>query len=274
MEKVLSVLLVEDDVEACEELQGYTDSVEDVEIAATTNNSTDALEMVQTYLPDVVILDLELHFGGGNGLLFLLGLKQLELQVRPYILVTTNNMSQVTFESARQLGADFILAKYENEYSAQYVIEFIRMMKDIITGQRPGQRESSPKRTPNQTESFIRQRIQREITLIGISPKAVGFQYLIDAIYLTIKKPEPNLSRILAQKYRKSDASIERAMQNAINRAWRTSNPEDLLTYYTARIRSDRGVPTMMEFIYYYARKVQSDIDAGVGMDDVGKRVR
>lgn len=61
---------------------------------------------------------------------------------------------------------------------------------------------------------------------------------------------------MLGEKYKKSDASIERAMQNAINRAWRTSDIDDLLTYYTARIQSQKGVPTIMEFIFYYANKI------------------
>ena len=74
----------------------------------TTNNSFDAIEMVKNYLPDAVILDLELHLGGGNGLLFLNELKKLTLTRRPYILVTTNNSSNITLEQARSLGANFI----------------------------------------------------------------------------------------------------------------------------------------------------------------------
>ena len=47
-------------------------------------------------------------------------------------------------------------------------------------------------------------------------------------------------------------------MQNAIARAWRTTPIEDLLRYYTARISSEKGVPTITEFIYYYAAKLKS----------------
>ena len=257
----ITVLLVEDDVEECNELQSYADSVNDVNLVGITNNSDKALEMVQSFLPDVVLLDLELHQGGGNGLLFLLGLSRMDLPFRPYIIIITHNVSQVTFESARQLGADFILAKYETGYSAQYVIEFIRMTKSAILSHRESQNASKPPLTPSQREHKIRQRIQRELTLIGISPKAIGLSYLEDAIYQTIQNPEPNIARGLAKKYGKTDASIERAMQNAINRAWRTNDPEELLANYTARIRSDKGVPTMMEFIYYYAGKIKTDME-------------
>ena len=60
--------------------------------------------------------------------------------------------AQVTFESARQLGADFILAKYETGYSAQYVIEFIRMTKPAILSHRENQSDSKPPLTPSQRE--------------------------------------------------------------------------------------------------------------------------
>ena len=104
------------------------------------------------------------------------------------------------------------------------------------------------------------QKIQHELNLIGISPKVVGYRYLTDAILATINEPNTHIFKMLGEKYKKTDASIERAMQNAINRAWRTSDIDDLLTYYTARIHSQKGVPTIMEFIFYYANKIQNQL--------------
>lgn len=258
MNDTLSILLIEDDVEACYELQNCFENTENIELAAITNNARDALTMVQTYLPNMILLDLELHTGGGNGLLFLQELRRLSLPVTPYILITTNNASQITLNSARQLGADFILTKYEDGYSAQYVTEFVQLMKPAILSHKPTSNKAASETPPAIASQNLTQRIQRELNLVGISPKAVGFQYLIEAIKITSEKPETNLSHTLAVKFEKSSASIERAMQNAINRAWQTSSPDDLLKYYTARVRSDRGVPTMMEFIYYYATKLNA----------------
>ena len=59
--------------------------------------------------------------------------------------------------------------------------------------------------------------------------------------------------------YEKNDTSVERAMQNAINRAWRSSDIEDLQRYYTAKVDPLKGVPTMTEFIYYYVNKIKSE---------------
>ena len=45
-------------------------------------------------------------------------------------------------------------------------------------------------------------------------------------------------------------------MQTAINYAWRTSAPEDLEMYYTAKVNYNTGVPTPTELIYHYKQKI------------------
>ncbi len=257
MERELTILLIEDDQKACDEIQAYSDATDGTRIINTTNSAFEAIEMVKASLPDAVILDLELHLGGGNGLLFLNELENLDLPRRPYILVTTNNSSNITLEQCRKLGADFIIAKYETQYCAQYVIEFLRMMSSAIFKAATPSAGSPEIVSEEQHKRRFTKRIQRELDLIGISPKAIGYQYLTDAIMLTYEDPAPNLCRRLSEKYHKTDVSIERAMQNAINRAWRISDPDDLLEHYTGRVRSDKGVPTLMEFVYYYVNMLK-----------------
>ena len=98
-----------------------------------------------------------------------------------------------------------------------------------------------------------------ELDLIGVNTKSVGYKYLIDAIKIVMDSPSPNICGVIAKKYGKTDSSVERAVQNAINRAWNTSPLEDLQRYYTAHISSAKGVPTLTEFIHYYARKIKNE---------------
>lgn len=259
MNNQISILLVEDDTNTCLEFRNCLDSVDNMDLVGSTGNVNEALEMVQAFLPSVIILDLELHLGGGNGLLFLHHLKQ--FSYRPYIIITTNNTSIVTLDATRQLGADFILTKYEAGYSVQYVIDFISAIKTtLLTHEQSA--PPQPALPPVQQERKVMQRIHRELDLVGISPKAIGFRYLADAIFYVMRENEAyHLSTILAHKYQKTYTSIERAMQNAINRAWQTNDPEELLCHYTAKIRSDRGVPTLMEFVSYYAIRLRTSIE-------------
>lgn len=128
----LNILIVEDDYETCENFVKLMDKFPDINIIHITNDSSNALEQLNILLPDVVILDLELHIGSGSGLDFLSGINTMIVSRIPYILVTTNNSSQVTYEHARQLGADFIISKHQNNYSEEYVLNFIKMMKTAI----------------------------------------------------------------------------------------------------------------------------------------------
>lgn len=259
MEKTLSIMIVEDDKLACDDLTRCIAQYEDLQVCAICSSSTEAETQARYFLPNVIILDLELHQGGGNGLMFLDHLLENPLSMDPFILVTTNNMSRIILDQAKALGADFTLTKYEEGYCAQYVIDNIRMLRNAILRKNT----TTPLRTgsPAAEEQLLRNRICRELDLVGIKPKAKGYDYLVDAIFMVLTRNGGNLSRILADKYKKSTTSIERAMQNAIKQAWTTNCVDDLLQHYTARIHPDKGYPTMMEFIYYYEKKLRLEID-------------
>lgn len=260
MDKKLSILLVEDDKDACEEIKRYIAGLDDVSLIGITNNSGKALELLKDYLPEVVILDLELHEGGGNGLQFLNKLKRMDLPFHPFVLITTNNSSTVTYAYAREAGADFIMAKHQSDYSAKSVVEFLRMLKSTIFSKIESiLPEHKTTESPEQRTKRITRKINLELNYIGVSPKHVGYQYLTDAIALVIDKPSNKLCAIIGAKYGKTEASVERAMQNAIDKAWRISDIEDLLEHYTASVNSEKGIPTLTEFVYYYANKIKNE---------------
>lgn len=260
MERKLAILLVEDDKDECKQIETYINETEDLTLVGTTDNEYEAIEITKNMLPDTLILDLELHNGTGNGISYLRQLRDMNFQNRPYILITTNNTSAVTYACARDLGADFILYKHQPDYSAEKVISFLKMMKNTILGKAIEKEKASVAESPAQKTKRIERMIALELDRVGISPKAVGYNYLLEAIELVIDGEANNLCKVIGTKYHKTESSVERAMQNAINRAWKTSDIDDLLKYYTAPVRPDKGVPTMMEFIYHYARKIKNEL--------------
>ena len=259
MNRNLKILLVEDDQEICKEIIDYINTISDTTLVGVTNNSDKAVEYLSLQSPDAVILDLELNEGTGSGIKFLQDCKY-AANTLPYILVTTNNSSRITYDIVRKLGADYIMSKHQNDYTAATPVDFLRSLSDILISRNIQSSITPSKEDEEQKRLRIKRKIAYELDKIGISQKAVGYNYLIDAIFIISNESKPNVCNEVANIYSKSESSVERAMQNAINRAWKTSDIEDLLVNYTAKIRSEKGVPTLTEFIYFYANKIKNGL--------------
>lgn len=264
MLKKLNVLLIEDNEMECEAIKEYAKPLDDFHIIAITNSAYEGIEHVKSHLPDAVILDLELHEGNGNGIGFLDAMNKLEISSFPYVLVTTNNINPITHARVRKSGAGFIMTKSQEDYSAGNVVEFLRDMKEFI-------KTSSHKRhllsnlstieTPEDFSKRLSRMINTEFDLVGLSPKMKGRNYLKEGIQILIQDhPEDSICAIIAKKYEKTDASVERAMQHVINKSWRSMPIEDLNKHYTAYVNPNRGVPTNTEFMYHYAEKIKNDL--------------
>ena len=264
MDKPLYVLLVEDEQAECNAFANYIETVDEVKLVGVTNNADKALTLLKDCLPDAIILDLELHKGGGNGIVFLSELCKTSMPILPYILVTTNNISKVTHEQARKYGADFIIVKSQEDYSAKQVVDFLCSLKDIIHNSRSIKHVADEDDIvpPVEVKRRLTVRVTAEMNLIGISPKHLGCVYLIDAILHDMDGYLDYIAHV-ASEHGKTCASVERAMQNAINHAWTHGDTEDLLRYYTAIITSTSGNPTIKEFVKYYAYKIKNEYMAG-----------
>lgn len=261
MDKKLAILIVEDDTAPCRNFLNLIENSQTFSLTGITDSATEAVDNIKNNLPDIVILDLELHSGQGSGLDVLNTIKKTTLPKTPYFLITTNNSSPVTYDAARQLGADYIIAKHQKDYSEKQVLSFLEMISSSIRNNiRKSQSPDFTEISPVAQQKLFTRRIISELNMVGINPKSVGYKYLVDAIFETINDSQPNLCDLIAKKYSKTSASVERAMQNAINRAWATSDINDLLNCYTAKINSDKGVPTLTEFIFYYANKIRTEL--------------
>jgi len=253
VDRPLTLLLVEDDKDACLHFDDYLDGLEDVELVGVTGNAKQALELACDYLPDAVILDLELHQGGGDGLSFLAALKRAELSYTPLVLITTSNVHPMIHAQARRLGAAFIMSKQQTDYSAASVVDFLRDAKMVIQDSR--QNVLDIPQPPGEKRKRRLTRLSAEFDRIGISPKMLGRNYLIEYILALAEDPYSNPITV-AQQFGKTEKSVRHAMQNAINTAWANTDIEELEKHYTARIQSEKGVPTMLEFACHYRDKI------------------
>ncbi len=260
MNEKLSLMLVEDDPRACKEIiTEVSDCGDDFSLVGVTNNSNRALSYVRELHPDAIIIDLELQGGSSDGLDFLKKLKTADVSPLPYMLVITGSEDPLTHKVAREYGADFIMAKNSPDFSAQSVVDFLKITKTVISSRKAHQASADAAPSAELEEKRLQRRIAHELDKVGISAKCIGYRYLVEAISIIMKQPVQHVCRIIGKKYSKTENSVERAMQNAINRAWAGTDPNDLIANYTARIKSSKGIPTITEFIFHYAQKLNNE---------------
>ena len=255
----MKILIIEDDLDDCNKFKNCVKNRNDIEIVAITDSDIEGLQLVKVKHPEGIVLDLELNkgtSGSTDSLEFLNKLKELNLKYEPIVIVTTHISSRRTYEVLHKNGAELILYKDHPKYSQNHVLN------SFITLRKSSDKDSTNiQETLENEEEKILNLIDSELNLIGIAPKMVGREYIKDAILYLIQNNEDkiNVIQYLINKYKKSSTTITNGIQNAINYAWRISPTEDLEKYYKARINYTTGVPTPMEFIYYYVEKIKKE---------------
>ena len=195
MQPNITVVIVEDDPSVCRSFAECFEKTDGITLVKTTASVPDALTYVREHRPDAVILDLELHKGVGNGISFLTALRQMPAAVRPYVLVNTNNSSQTTYDMVRALGAGFVMYKHQEGYSPEGVAEILLAMSVLHQSGLPPS-AAPANRTPlneapvssEEKEKQLTRRICAALDSVSISPKAVGYRYLIEAIAHRIQR--------------------------------------------------------------------------------------
>ncbi len=257
----MKILIIEDDIEDCSKFKNCISKREDVELVAVTDSDIEGLKYVKTKHPEGIILDLELNnssSGNVDSLEFLSDLKRLHLNYEPIVIVTTHVNSKRTYEMLHRAGVELILYKDHPKYSCDYVLNKFISLRNNTTETK----KTSVEEELKEDENKISECINQELELIGVTAKLKGRDYIHDAILYLIENENSNTSVIqyLTKIHKKAANTINNGIQNAIIHAWRVTPIEDLEKYYTARVNYETGVPTPMEFIYYYVDKVKKMI--------------
>ena len=244
----MKLILIEDEKKEQEKFKMLADKTSEVTFVKITNSTVEGLKCLKENDIDGIILDLELNSGTGNGFEFLEKLKTIKLNKYPKIVVTTNVYSDSVYDYLHKNEVDFIFYKKQENYNVENVINTLLLLNNYT----------------NTVSTDSTEKVNYELDLIGIATHLQGRKYLFDAItYLLSKEGEDSqisINQYLLSKHKRPTSTINRAMQNAITRAWRVTAIEDLQQYYTAHINYNTGIPTPVEFIYYYVDKIKKEI--------------
>lgn len=263
-EKPMKIVLIEDDVNACKEFLDCASNRTDVVFVGMTDNSDEGLEFVKNKLPEAVILDLELNWGGGSGFEFLEKLLKIDFSIRPIVVITTQNRNMAI---QRQIHSEYavhwVFCKFQNGYCADRVLNHLVKFRPFLHEQNDGNTPVKTLETPEEKEKRVTQRIKAELNAFGISTGLKGRIIAEEAIYRLLNKDSKDSETVfqdLAKARKTHYNNIIKCIQTAVNDAWQNADDIDaLMKVYTAPVRKDIGAPTPTEFIHYYADKIRRD---------------
>ena len=263
MEKKTRVLLADPAEEQRELLAEVLTAEGDLEIVGSTGDGNKTLELIARQKPDVVVTDVILS--GLDGLSVME--RMAELQERPAMIVTSGFASEQVLAVTYSLGAAFFLQK---PYDPKSLAARIRQTAGRTRLQpMPTRQETAARRQETSLESTVTEIIHE----IGIPAHIKGYQYLREAIVLTVRDMDiiNAVTKVLypavAKRFDTTPSRVERAIRHAIEVAWDRGDLETLQKYFGYTVSNIKGKPTNSEFIALIADKLQLQAKSAEGVN-------
>lgn len=260
MEKIKLVII--DDSQQMKTLaREFFATNQDFELMQEVNDGASAVEAVRSCNPDVVLLDLVLPNRDGYAVL-----QDLTKMTKvPKIIVCTALSSSNFVHKAMQMGANYFLVKPCSE------VDLARVIKEQANGsnclENPEQQ-----RVQGVVEQYINigrinqknidERISNIFITVGIPAHIKGYQFLREAIKMTIDSPDiinsitKRLYPNIAEHFSTSPSKVERAIRHAIEVAWNRGKIENINSVFGLQIYGANDKPTNGEFIALVADKM------------------
>lgn len=261
MQKI-TALVIEDNVQLCQDISNYFKDSEAIEILSAVNDGLAGAAKIQSLNPDVVLLDIVLPGIDGFGVLECISM----LEKRPKVIMISALAQDTFINKALKLGADYYLVKpFDFSSLTSRILEFFKEDKPAI--QKSAIESYADYKTIEAEKRFVRQksleeRITNVFMIVGIPAHIKGYQFLREAIKLAVDTPEiinsitKKLYPKIAERYDTSSSKVERAIRHAIEVAWNRGKIENINNLFGVRVYSSNDKPTNGEFIALVADKM------------------
>ena len=250
MNKQLSVLIADEKSESALNLMSAL-KMNSMDVRVCEKSGATLLQFIENKTPDVIIMDAFLMHIDALGVLQRIG--NLKLMKRPLIIVVSS-IDKGNFEAEIiKAGADYYFLKPIEPSLLAERIPQLYSWKDM----------SNNKAGSVNADESIEVTISEIMHQIGVPAHIKGYQYLREAIKLSVNDPEMlgSVTKILyptvAKNFSTTSSRVERAIRHAIEVAWDRGDVDVLSSYFGYTIQSQRGKPTNSEFIAMIADKLR-----------------
>ena len=273
MKEKVSILVADDNADFSHTLSTYINTQEDMEVIAIAKDGNEAVDMIATTSPDIVLLDVIMPHLDGLGVLEKLNVMKLEK--KPIcIMLSAVGQDKIT-QRAISLGAEYYIVK---PFDIELLIKRIRDIKffkptqknkiaigpDLTIGRESKQyiELSNEDKKKENLEALVTNIIHE----VGVPAHIKGYQYLREAIIMVVNDIDvinqitKSLYPKIAHKFNTTPSRVERAIRHAIEVAWGRGQQEVVESIFGYTISAAKGKPTNSEFIAMIADKLRLEL--------------
>jgi len=264
MKNQIKLLIADSNHELLSQMRSFFDSKSDIELIGCTADGGEAADKIRQLHPDAVLMDIVLPRIDGIGLLK--AIAAMPRIHRPVVIVTSGSKKEHVTNLCMQLGADYFMIKpcdCETIYERIRLLCMPRQSHNIITDAFALDKAHSNDRP---SDRAIELSVTKTIHSVGVPANIKGYQYLRDAIIMSIKDTEL-INAVTKQLYPKvaachntSPSRVERAIRHAIEVACIRGNEEELYKLFGYTVSNNKGKPTNSEFIAMIADKLRLEM--------------
>ena len=245
MENFTTVLIADSSEEFCSALTAALHRAGGFQVLGTAGDGEQAIRLLSTQKPDVLVLDLMRPKKDGISVLRAIG------DQKPAILATSGFVTPYVASAVANLGVRYLMLKPCD------MDELVDRLEEIRGGE-------NRKMLDRQTDkTSIESMVTGIIHEIGVPAHIKGYQYLREAIIIAVEDMDVinAITKVLypqvAKAFNTTPSRVERAIRHAIEVAWDRGDLDTLQRFFGYTVSNSKGKPTNSEFIDLIADKLQ-----------------
>lgn len=257
MDKI-RVGIADDNELSREMLRVITELDDSLEIVGEAENGIEAWALVKEEKPDILLLDVVMPRGDG---LEVLAKAREEGNIDTKFIMVSAVGDERTAADAMARGADYYIVK---PFRAETIIREIKRSAEQKKSAKTANVVPCVYSNPQTEEKAgIRHEITRLLLAVGVPAQLNGYQYLREAILMTVQDVEyissvtKKLYPMLAEQFNATPGSVERSIRHAIETSWSRGSVEKIDDIFGYTVDDCKGKPTNSEFIAMLADHVR-----------------
>ncbi len=275
MREKISVLIADDNQEFSTTLATYLKNQDDMVVVGRAKDGNEALDMISSLMPDVILLDVIMPHLDGIGVLEQINM--IKMNKKPIcIMLSAVGQDKIT-RRAIELGAEYYVVK---PFDIDLLITRIRELKNYKPAQVNNfiSRESTFNTTTSKSQYIdlknmssnkddsIEALVTNIIHEVGVPAHIKGYQYLREAIIMVINDIDVinQITKCLypqiAEKFHTTPSRVERAIRHAIEVAWGRGQQDVVENIFGYTVSAAKGKPTNSEFIAMISDKLRLEL--------------